>query len=252
VRVLLVAALALVGCPDGDDDNPDGGSTDLGFLEDGCPIDNPPLDSGINLPPCNPANGQGCEVSSGRFCVWSWEDDEGSCRCLGEAPKLAGEACSEELQDCAAGLSCIGVTGAPICHPVCTQANPAECEAYNTPTEIFACFALQRANGSTTVRYGLCISAGQSCDPLDDQCPATDTCVLVSTSASVCRPSGTVPIGGDCELEECAKGGVCVPLVDQNGNPLGTTCYEPCDLAAPMCLAGACTDVGIEGFGLCI
>jgi hypothetical protein len=254
VRVLSIAAFALFACTDGDDDNPDTGITDAGFLSDGCYLDNPPRDSGINLPACNPANGQGCEVSSGRYCVWNYQTDDGSCRCLGDAPKARGEACNEFLQDWAAGNVCIqvGHDVAATCHPVCTQEDPRECDALNTNQETFACFALQRSNGTATEQHGLCVSAGQACNPLDDQCPVTETCVLVSISAAVCRPSGNVPLGGDCSLDECEKGGVCVPLLDQNGNPLGTLCYEPCDLVTPTCMMGACTDVGIEGFGLCI
>jgi hypothetical protein len=60
-----------------------------------------------------------------------------------------------------------------------------------------------------------------------------------------------VPIGGDCSIDECAKGGLCVPLVDANGNLISTNCYEPCPLPAGPCAAGTCSDVGIEGFGIC-
>ncbi len=252
MRLLLAAALMTCACTGGgDDNNPDVGVPDSGKGPDGCGLDNQPRDGGVNLGPCNPADGTRCEVSSGRYCVWDYETDEGACRCLGDAPKNAGESCSLDAKDCAAGLACISINGMATCYQVCTQQNPMECDRLNTPDVTFACFPIRTATGQTTM-YGLCDGLGRPCDPLIDQCDATETCVLVSTRSAVCLPSGPVPLGGDCSVDECAKGGLCVPLVDQNGNPLGTKCYEPCDLGTPACGAGSCTDVGLDGFGICL
>jgi hypothetical protein len=155
------------------------------------------------------------------------------------------------LQDCAPGLTCINIEGNPMCYQVCTQDNPLECDALNDGTNTFLCFPIVRGDQTVTQNFGLCVGR-ESCNPLDDRCASDETCTLITASSNACLQSGPIPIGGDCSMDFCMKGGVCVPLTDQNGNPLGTNCYEPCDLTAPECSAGACQDVGIEGFGLCL
>ena len=252
MRLLLAAALVLSAC-DGGDDSPDAGGTDVGFLDDGCSIDNPPVDSGIALPPCNASNGTGCVVSSGRYCVWSFERDEGSCRCLAEAPKQFGEACDGVAQDCAAGLLCLPINGQPAaCHQVCEQDSPVACEPYNTATTLALCTPLQRVDGTITMKFGLCVDR-TICNPVIDQCAATETCEFLGGDSPICVTSGFVPLGGDCTREICAKGGICLGLVDENGNPIDPICYEPCDPNAPVCTAGTCARLqGIEDWGVCL
>ncbi len=252
VRLLLLAALSLAACPGGGDDTPpDGGTPDSGKGPDGC-FDTPSTaDTGVNVTACDPTRGTGCDVVTSRYCVFDFTEDHGACRCLGDAPHELGQGCSALQQDCAPGLVCINIGDGEICYQACEPGDPTRCDALDSAEETFLCSALIRPDDSVTMNYGICFG-GRACDPLDDRCAADETCALVSANANVCAPAGSVPIGGDCSTEQCAKGGVCVTLSDADGNPIGTDCYEPCDVAAPACSAGTCTDVGIEGYGLCL
>jgi hypothetical protein len=150
-------------------------------------------------------------------------------------------------------MACLHIGGEPEakCYKVCDLLTSAECDPLTTQELGYACLALNRSGGLTT-KNGLCAPIGVPCDPLDDRCTADETCSLITTRLAVCQEQGAVPIGGDCTMDQCLKGGVCVPLVDGNGNPLGTKCYEPCDRNAPACGAGMCTDVGLDRIGLCL
>jgi hypothetical protein len=248
VRVLIAGVLSLSACTG--DTTPDSGIVDTGPGPDGC-YDVPFRgDTGVNVAPCDPNDGTGCDTSTLRYCVWDFEEDNGKCRCLGDEPKALGENCSMPLQNCSPGLSCLNIEGAPKCYQVCTQADPAECEAISDPMTTFLCYPIQRGDESITLEYGLCVGQA-ACDPLDDKCASDETCSLVNARLNACEMSGMVPFGGDCTMENCMKGGVCVGLVDPNGNPLGTKCYQPCDFTMPMCMTGTCMNVGIEGYGIC-
>lgn len=256
MRLILVACSLLLAACDGayDDLNVDAGPADSGRGPDGCPIGSALPDASINVPtgPCDPATGGGC--SGERTCIWQFDTDQGACECLSDAAPPLDEPCGEERGECGPGLACLlfEESAAPACFQVCSLPDGDECAQLDTAEEVFLCFALTRRNLGVTERFGVCAPVGRPCDVLQDDCASDESCTLISSDVAACTPAGDVPLGGDCSVDACVKGAACASLVDQNGQPLGTRCYEPCDLNTDACSAGTCTDVGSTRFGLCI
>lgn len=248
-RVLAVAPLVLltacfrVGDGDNNNNNADGGSTS----DPACMMAS--ADAGPLLVPCNPATGMGCmESSLPLSCVWNPDTDKGDCRCSSDRQEI-GEGCSLGQQNCVAGAVCIFLQDdpEPVCHKVCEFQTQRGCEAFGSVNEAFACLPLQRADGSRTEEFGLCLGVGQPCDPLNDTCPANEGCTIVGRT-SVCGPAGNAQVGEACGGQtRCARGGLCLLLGDAPA-----TCYEPCMVNAQMCTNSAevCSDVGLS-FGIC-
>jgi hypothetical protein len=238
-----------LGCPG--TETPDGGVPDAG--EDPCANANDD-GGGIVITSCNATDGTRCDISRNLTCTWNISTDEASCQCLA-FPKALGEPCGGENGVCGAGTVCLGLSSAPdpICRKVCDLAEGTGCEQVimDDPSNAYTCVPLRRQNDVLTETYGICFGVGTACDPFDDQCPTDQACGLIGRAAAS-RPLGAPMIVENCGADDpCVRGGICVPLVDQMGNPLGTKCYEPCALDSPMCSDGQCADVGLA-FGLCI
>jgi hypothetical protein len=98
---------------------------------------------------------------------------------------------------------------------------------------------------------GVC-ALGDNCDVIQQNCPdlpadrsspagpdnplVAQNCTPVAPTVNACEAAGSIPLWGiGCDQSctnlavDCAKGGVCVTTVDQNGNPVGPSeCRQQC------------------------
>lgn len=248
--LLVLVPFFLASCEGGDDLLVDAGPADSGRGPDGCPI-GAQRDASISIT-CDPATGGGC--AGDRACVWQLETDEGACRCTTDTTAGRSERCNGDFPECGPGLACLqfDAFAESTCFQVCTLPEGAECAPLDTAEAVFLCFAVDRGELGPTEGFGVCAPLGRPCDILQNDCPTGETCALITPQVTACAPAGNIPVGGDCTVGDCVRGTTCASLVDQNDQPLGTRCYEPCDLGAASCSAGTCTDVGADGFGLCL
>jgi hypothetical protein len=235
--LLLLSSLALAACGGGSNAGPvDAGPGDASSADTGV-VDAGPVDAG----PCDPTTGGGCAAD--RFCVWlpSGAVELVQCRTIGD--KALNQACSTSLQDCAAGMTCLQLQGdeSPTCRQVCTP-DGEECDAL--PDGVYACTYLQ----DTSRMHGFCRRTGGPCDPLDDRCAVSQVCSLTERG-TFCERSGSTQPGGDCSMNACRRGGLCVALPD-----VAPTCYAPCDPMAmdPGCGTGRCARLEGYEFGICL
>lgn len=247
--IVIAGALLLFGCP-GEEPPPDGGSRDGG--PDRCANANAD-GGGIVIGACNATDGTRCDITRNLTCKWNLSTDQASCRCLSE-PLGINAPCDPQNDQCDSGHACIQLAGdpEPVCYKVCSYMDGVGCDEVRAtdPATAYACAPLRVATGDLTREYGICFGVGTTCDPFADQCPSDQACGLVGR-VPACRPLGTRAIGQECsDTDQCVRGAVCVPLVDANGRPLGTRCWEPCRLEQPECTMGDCADVGLP-IGLC-
>ena len=200
---------------------------------------------------CDPVTGTRCEAIENVSCVWDPAQDNGRCNCSSERVAL-GERCDERRQNCEAGAACLFLQsdGAPTCRKVCAVQTQVGCEMLSNESQAFACLPVSDAYGNPTRNFGICVDIGTPCDPLQDACPMGETCSLVGRANS-CLEGGDTPLGGLCENNNCAKGGLCVALQNADGTPVPPTCYEPCDPSNPSCMIGVCSSLGLP-YGLCL
>jgi len=227
-RFGLVLALALTGCADRElaSDTGGGGSTGAstgagsstgtvdptttgGPCTVDCPPDLPAIDCDLLAQDCPP----GSKCSS--------NGDLSFCAPLDPDPDGPGEACTvtaKGVDSCVAGAFC-WVDG--LCHALCTPDADPSCPAGS------AC-----VNGDGFAQ--ICVA---SCQPLLQDCPEGQVCVIPSSNVPVCGPdvSGAGGAAGDvCEkINSCDPGNQC----DQNGSVrgcAGASCCTPfCDLGIP-------------------
>lgn len=262
---LLVSFTALTAC--GSDDEPTSPAADAGVLLDigtstsadagtsgtldgSVAGDGGASTDGGTTGACDPVNGTGC-ASSDLYCVLDLTMDRGVCRTL-PAMKAFGEECSQDLQDCGPGLTCLGFQGdtAPVCHQACVPGGTT-CASVPDTTQLYACAVV-----SQTASYGVCRgSGGAACDPLAATPCATagEVCTPVAgTLDTACTAAGTTQLGGDCSMSNCAAGqGICMALTS------GTSCYQPCAQSTDCTQSGySCVQVGSEtmsyAFGICV
>jgi hypothetical protein len=158
--------------------------------------------------------------------------------CAPSGPTTKGGDCTSMA--CVKGLVCIPLAGAP--NPICYQpCNPAMTNTCPTMGDV--CVGL---SGFT---FGVCRTPRHECDPLMDACPMGQVCTY-SNGDLTCQAEGPVAIGGDCSMQACARGGVCV-FVSGTAHAI---CYQPCDATMPArvpCPMGTtCSTIG-QSFGIC-
>ncbi len=249
MRILLnwVVATAIgasaVGCG-GNDSSPPGDSLDreLDTSDGGSQPDAGGRDASVDN--CaDPVNGTGC--ATGQSCVFRPVPTEAvRCQDLGVASAL-GDMCSLPAPDCPVGATCvISEDGdAPRCRQTCRPAMQ-DTDCVSLPGD-HICITLAQTSGT----YGFCLPL-TACDPLrPDDCPMMETCTVLSADTLGCAPAGTVPAGGDCRVNACGPGLVCLTL--ENGGP---RCYEPCGDAVACGHASRpnCQALTNRAFGACV
>jgi hypothetical protein len=95
---------------------------------------------------------------------------------------------------------------------------------------------LENGCGTSCNLFGMDCPAGQSCYPLD-----------FTTGENTCANDFGLPPGSACQfINECAAPGFCGDV------GTGAMCIQLCDLNAPTCSVGACTDLGVPPVGFCL
>lgn len=155
--------------------------------------------------------------------------------CLPVGSALPGESC-EDTQ-CARGGICVKLT----------DRDEKECFLACDPAE-GACAQGQVCTGVDGQNFGLCQTTTPACTPLDQSACPGQNCSLVGTNPS-CVDAGSAAIGQPCDVDPCARGGVCARMLGEDS----PKCYEPCDIDFPTCsnIGTGCSDIGLS-FGVCI
>ena len=161
-------------------------------------------------------------------------------QCVPAGTKLRGEACNEQMVECAKGLQCFQGQCQKFCNQDTDCDTGGSCAFFvgyqNAPFGSFVCFH------------------AMACDPLAQNCAAqTDACLLLPSGPG-CAPFGTTALGQPCtSANQCVKGAQC--LQDQTG--MGS-CRSFCNLDAgmPSCASGTCNPLQNQqgmpvGFGGC-
>lgn len=161
--------------------------------------------------PCT-LDGEECEV--GEKCAPVGPGETLVCRPDGD--KQMDEACGESgVDDCVSGTACVPYDNTvSTCLPLCSDAAPCS-ESYE------ACFDWFGTNGSVA---GICF--GDDCLPPASGCESGERCTVLSAGTqaiAACVPAGPVTIGGDCSVDECEPGAMCV------GTGSGYVCRAYCD-----------------------
>lgn len=265
--LLLLTAALLAACSD-DERRPPGNnggggdastSNDSGGNNNGADSGSTENDGGTNPGPdgggnqdamtnpgaCNTENGSGCTGTD--LCVYVASVNMAQCRVPAAAPKAHEEACSTQLHDCGAGLTCVQLPGemGPTCKKVCLEGNNTHCAGLTgMATNGYFCPGSfpNAPNGE-----GVCIAQPEDCVPHSDSCPANQYCELIGANNTGCVPEGNVPVNGSCGPGQCMRGGVCINIGS------GGTCYEPCNTATGLCSTGAMRCLGLQdlSFGIC-
>lgn len=177
---------------------------------------------------CTPGMPGACPVS--QTCV-ATPEDPGVGACM-----VGGTACNPtNLGECGAA-ACVPMEGEVligICLPMCFSQDPAACGG-----------APALCQGKTDPRWheGTCFGGGEPCTLVPDSCGPMQSCGVVGGQAFggqafLCDDAGPLPEGGDCSMDDgaCGSGLTCLEGV----------CRAWCDLAAPACAAGSCTDASL-------
>ncbi len=204
----------LFACGDGGGGNDFGdagaGTTDMGSPADGGPTG---TDMGASPLTCDPVADTGCSLTE--ICRVTPAFDDGVC-IVPAGERGAGESCDATAQDCGGGLICGALPGAEAdsCVRLCEVDGDRGCgqDAF--------CQPLQAGD-----RFGVCID---SCDIFDpSSCPAGQACFDTGGPARQCLPAGNGGDGDPCvAADECQAGFSCV-----GGND--ATCEPICDPNAP-------------------
>lgn len=158
--------------------------------------------------------------------------------CAAAGTAVRGASCA--MARCQKGSVCLDISGTP--GAICYQA----CDPTLTPPRCSASQAV--CVGLASFPFGICKLPVRTCDPLGDPCPGGRTCRFDPPDLQ-CGLVGSTMAGGDCSMEPCQRGLICVRLM---GRP-GPECFQPCDPNNPVCLGGAgfqCASIG-EPFGIC-
>jgi len=148
-----------------------------------------------------PCTLDGDECEPGEKCAPAGPNEALVCRPDGD--KQVGEACGESgVDDCVSGAACVPYDNTiSTCLPLCSDTVPCS-ESYE------ACFDWFGPNGSVA---GLCF--GNDCLPPASGCETGERCTVLSAgedSVAACVPAGPVAVGGDCSVDECEPGAMCV------------------------------------------
>lgn len=143
----------------------------------------------------------GDECEPGEKCAPVGAADALVCRPDGD--KQIGQVCGEAgTDDCVSGAACVPYdSSTSTCVALC-DGTVACAESYE------ACFDWFGPDGDVA---GICL--GDGCEPPAVDCENGERCTVLSTAdeaVAACVPAGTVPVGGDCSVEECEPGAMCV------------------------------------------
>ncbi|MCI0571098.1 MAG: hypothetical protein L0Y66_10120 [Myxococcaceae bacterium] len=152
---------------------------------------------------------------------------------------------SNDGDNCAAGLYCAMETdGGPSAHASCRRF----CATSNECAPGSACLRTLVRIG-TPERPGLCTPT-TFCDPLAQDCPASQGCYLIE-DVSACRPEGAVAPGAPCELSaDCVRGSGCFENLETGVR----TCLAFCSTTpggGPSCTTGTCVQPQRASVGAC-
>ncbi len=157
--------------------------------------------------PDRPCTLGGTECNAGEKCSPEGTNQALVCRPAGD--KQQGEACgTASVDDCAAGLACVAYSSTlSTCEPLCNTNVACADTAHQ------ACFPWFGTNGEVA---GVCL--GDNCTPPSTGCSNGQRCTVYSSgnnTVTACAPAGTVPVGGDCSVDECVAGAMCVQTSSQ-------------------------------------
>lgn len=190
---------------------------------------------------CTPGMPGMCPM--GQSCV-ATPEDPGVGACM-----AGGTACNPtNVGDCGAA-ACIPMVGEMligVCLPMCFEQDPYGCGGVPAACQV-----------KTDPRWhqGTCVGGPEPCTLVPDSCGPGQSCGVLGGQAFggqafLCDDAGPLPEGGDCSMDDgaCGQGLTC----------LEGTCRAWCDLAAPACTTGSCTDVSPSlylppgSIGLCL
>lgn len=270
---LILAALALVACPNkppappdlvdaGEDGGEDAGSdagVDAGLRpQDECSLAAQDCDAGSCIQISLDGGGiaaacraGACDLvkqdcPAGEKCTYVIDAGTFLRGCAAEGTGEEGQACTgtPSSNTCKKGLICVsgelGDGGASsVCNRFCNSS--AECTA---PRH---CFLLVEISGSEE-RPLVCAEPPPACDPLAQDCvKSTDGC-FPSSIGPTCFPAGNVSDGSPCTFaNDCQKGSICV----DNSRTCRAICRFPS--GNPSCASGTCTRLaGSTDAGVCL
>ncbi|MCY0990488.1 hypothetical protein OV203_25325 [Nannocystis sp. ILAH1] len=220
-----------------------------GSATTGCEFVCPP-DMGPEIPQCDPM-AQDCPA--GQKCVWYATPGEMRRRDHARCVDVVGDgapfaACSlpngiwlDVSDDCGPESFCLeafGVTDHGFCAP---YPKPGSQDCSDFPGTQYA-----TENGSIFPHACLHFE----CNPqAPETCPADLQCLfypafLYGTNFCWEVPRGELPLGADCDYDQCGQGKLCLPAEHVPGCAEERCCSEWCDLAAPDCSdpAASCDD----------
>jgi hypothetical protein len=149
-----------------------------------------------------------------------------------------GEVC-DGPDTCVADALCYDLEGDGVshCYALCTALS----EGVPCGEEFEVCAPLFLPQD-----VGLCL--GDECVPPDLGCDEGERCAVLLGSGFACLDAGTVPIGGNCEVEDCVPGAQC--LHEDFGYFCRQLCtsYDECGSGQYCVFQWA----EIEGWGVCI
>ena len=195
---------------------------------------------------CDAVAQTGC--GPGEKCAVVLDDSGGqriACAPNGTVP-LSGRCGSfAGVDDCVAGMACVG----GVCRQACDPAEPGSCPSPQTctvagDTGVGTCATLTSTASSPDLAASTCDIVAQT------GCRPGEKCALVSEGAggerTTCAPDGTVGLGGRCtaqgDLDDCVAGLSCVD----------GTCQRFCDPAQPFsCPTGQTCDAPDSGGSVC-
>lgn len=251
LSIFLPLALTFTACSSSDDES-DGGvnsgadagpGSDSGEPADGggFPDADPP-----EVGPCNPVDGTGCMGE--QKCLFVPNINVQQCRLVGNPAKQHEEMCNG--LDCDVGLVCLNLGDGQKCYGVCDpMGSGVGCEDLGGMFGMYSCVGLTDSQDNPLL-YGACDGSNGTCNPQDDTCSVGKVCTRQAMGRPKCEAEGTVQLGGDCSMENCARGGYCT---DQGG---GLTCYKACNRQSPPMENGcadieSCEAVSGQTFGVC-
>jgi hypothetical protein len=172
-------------------------------------------------------------------------------QCIRSGTGTRGAPCTS-VNDCQAGLACVGEVGAGQCLPYCCDptGHPNDSERKDGgPSTFCGERTLLEPNGVASLRVPVWVPA-DSCflsDPFpctNCKCSKDQACTVVKTDGTTgCLTPGTGKVGDKCP---CAAGYYCSPVTSQ--------CVKFCQTAEDTCAPGKCqATAGFpDGWGLCV
>ncbi len=185
--------------------------------------------------------GGGCDLlarncGTGQACVPGHTASE----CAPAGPNPLGAPCVRPT-DCAPGLLCFGGS-------VDSQfSRRLACEASDCTPPDWIYRELGGAPGSMLPNgVALCFPEWP-CSPVAADCAPDETCEIVDSGDTQCRPAGTGALGMPCEATGCIPGLLRIRASDE-----GAFCRRACDTEGLPCSGGTCVPYPGSRYGACL